>query len=531
MEEPQVFGVPLAAGTATAEPQADGTVLVRDVPLFAELLPDDPSVKDGMRVARDRAWLERSLQKAQARISKGYKMPMTLRHHFDEPRRVGHFRPTKVVDAEVNPGEAPRATLLGDKIYENRAAFEESKDHDYRSVEISPDDPEELSALALLRDKAPFFRFPSLVERLAPAEREAFVKDAFIARSGVAPQLWRGRTEAFESYEGAKNPYAVVNAMIGKGQVKSEKKAEEVKSAIQRGDHEAMSDKEAPVADGKPDKGSNDYKAKFEAMMQKTFETMMAKCHAALEAAMGGDEAKEATAKAGGTEEPSAKKPDSAESKPEGEKKDDKSRAPDATPAVSQAAAPESFAAKGQQNGNGHAVPEQFAARLATQDQTILGLRGIVEKMQREKEAVQIVANARKTLVDMGAPSVTEAFESAATKAAISGGQAAVDLLVESVKLGMGLAARGPEAYGALGQTGGAPPANPFEGEVKKAVEVFGARPGAKERIYDLAAQFRAEGETFVRSLAPGEFMKTCQGTPQINPSIHEAFGGLKRSV
>ena len=191
-ERPAVFGKRLAAGVALAELQPDGTVIVRNVPLMSEVRPEDPGVKDGARQPRDKAWLEGAVARAKERAKLGKLPIMNLRHYQESPSRVGVYEPDRVELAEVNPDEKPRWTIMGTKVYRDRAAFAESKDYDLRSVEVSPDSPDELGALALLRDKESYFKYPLLSERLAPEAREAFR-----SRWGVAPQLWQGAVETF----------------------------------------------------------------------------------------------------------------------------------------------------------------------------------------------------------------------------------------------------------------------------------------------------------------------------------------------
>lgn len=196
----QVFGTKLAAGIAAAYPQPDGTIVVDNIPLFSEVRETDPGVQAGVRQVRDRSWIENAIGKTRARIAAGKKPIMTLRHIFDDPERVGTFEPTRCELAEVNPDEEPRWTAFGRKIYESREAFEKAKDYDFRSIEISPDSPDEFGALALLRDKEPFHKYPNLRETLVAISPS--IADAFEAEAvrGLA-QVWRGGVETFASAE------------------------------------------------------------------------------------------------------------------------------------------------------------------------------------------------------------------------------------------------------------------------------------------------------------------------------------------
>jgi hypothetical protein len=156
-----------SGGVAPAEVQADGTVRVRGLPFFSEVREADAGVRDGTRQPRDKAWLEEALRKHKARLALGEKAPMTLRHFHEDPERVGHYELTGLELVQVNPDEAPRWTLVGTKVYESREAFEKAKNHDMRSIEVSPDSPTELAALALLRDRMSYHRYPNVVERVA----------------------------------------------------------------------------------------------------------------------------------------------------------------------------------------------------------------------------------------------------------------------------------------------------------------------------------------------------------------------------
>lgn len=598
------------------EVQPDGTIHVRDVPLFSEVRDDDAAAQDGTRKVRDRSWLETALQKHRERLALGHKPLMTLRHQHEDPRAVGWYLLERIEDAEVNPGDV-RATLFGTKVYRDRLAFEEARDYLARSVELSPDYPEEIGALALLRDREPFFKYPGLVEKLPEASRAAFVVEAYRSRLGDAPQVWKGQTEMFSAT--SETPHSVAASLLEKGRISREAfdeivtaiesfgsadqpraddgkwgggggsskaadmrekaaairadtakknadaakeiadlksktaaakatnagladKAKDLKAAIKStnadtkrivADSERDDDYEAAEAtkEGSMPADTEEKKApsideRMEAMASKFFESLAKKFDAYLAASKGDadkaksdskesdrkskedDTAKESTAKAGGTEEPSGKKPESAEA----------SRAPDPVPAVSQARPGESFAAKG----------ETF-----TKDEKLelLGLRSWAKEQQQKERVESFAAAGEKALSDAGV-AVDAETRSEIRKAAVELGEQGVKHVVGTIARYAKSAARMPEAYGALATgVNGGPAPTAFDADVKKAVETFGQRPEVKARILDLAAGFRAEGETFVRSLGEGEFFKTCQGTPSINPSIMEARGGLRRGV
>jgi hypothetical protein len=513
-----VFGAPLAAGVAVAEAQPDGTIVVDDVPLFSEIRPTDPGVTDGVRKVHDRTWLETAVTKTRERIALGKRPIMTLRHYFDAPERVGTYEPVRVGDAVVNPGESPRATVFGRKVYEDRTAFEKAKGHDFRSIEISPDAPDEFSALALLRDREPYHKYPNLREKLRevmPAEAyEGFVRETFRARAAVAPQVWRGQSETF----GAANPYAVANSMLDKGEI-TKARFDDVVSAIKREDHASppTGKEDARMApEAKPAEKS--LEDRFEAMASKCFEGLTKKFEAAFAAAMasGKPGSYEGEGDKASSEETAKQEKAVTEDKADTKKEEKDAAKPEAAeaqgpngllpPAVSQAR-PATTA---------HA-PEAFAARLATQEQTILGLRAVVERLDREKKAVAIVDAAKKKLLDMGAPTVSDAFASAAFQAAVTGGQPAVDGLLESVKLGMGLITSAPEAFGVAGSTGAV--AGGSDDELKKAEETYASRPENKHKIpaiREAYASWRGAPDGFRRSLKDG-FVGLLRGLPAVN--------------
>lgn len=488
--------VHLTPGVVSAVEQPDGSVVVDGLPFFSEVRETDPGVLDGTRQPRDRAWLEGALERHRQRAALGQFPIITLRHIFDGPQTVGHYQLTHIAPYVVNPDEEPRATIFGRKRYLSREAFEAAKDYEFRSAEVSPDKPEELGALALLKDKLPFFHYPNARERLTPAVQEAFesaLVEAFRSRMGEHAQAWRGPTEVYSAARAAQT-------------------------------HQATKEGDMP-ADTTTEKKTPSLEERMEAMAAKCFEGMAKKFEAMFETAFkkGSGDAEDKTAKAGGTE-----KPETAEAEGEkDEKKEKKTEAAQATggpndqlpPAISSQRAGESFAAKPQVS------TEAFAA-MAAKDQTILGLKATVEKMQRREAAGALVAKAKKTLSDMGVPAMTEAFEAATFNAAVEKGEAGVTALVESVKLAMGLTARAPEAFGAIGghvENGGLAKDHP---ELHKALEAFGSRPEAKARIHELYSQFVQTPEHVRRSLL-GSFEGIVRGDHLINPNALGPRGGL----
>jgi hypothetical protein len=522
----EVFGTRLASGTIFAQKKSDGTVVVENVPFFSEIRPEDAGVKLGIREPRDRAWLERALNKHHARRVLGETPAMNLRHIFDQPERVGSYELTHLALAEVNPDEEPRWTLMGRKVYENEQAFEKSKDHDFRSAEISPDQPDELAALALLRDKMPFHRYANTREQLGSPAVEAF--EAWSGKGGSF-QTWRGGPESFmgvsgtaTNYEGAREPYAVAKSMANKGEI-TQKRVGEVGDAIKRENHESQ--KEAPVAETKsPEKGT-DYKAQFESMMAKTFEAMMAACHAAATKAMeaaGG--AKSEVKKEGGTEEPEKAEAKGELDRQEGLEKKQAEKAehehkgehqatagPDAVPAITQAA------------GQRPITPETFeaAARAAkvgllSQDEKLelLGLRSYVKQKQHE-EAVEQFALAGEQSLKSANVEVDAEIRSELRASAKELGKPGVDRAVATITRFAKNASRAPEAFGALADA--RPGRAALDDQFKKAVETFGSNPGRKARLSEMFQEWQEMGEHARRSMG-GSFYELCEGMPEFNP-------------
>ncbi len=153
-------------------------VRVQRVPVFAVTREEDG------RDERDAEWLRQALSIYEARAAGGYMPPMHFKHHGSvtttEP--AGHFELREVCEGEVNPGDV-RSVLLGDLVFKDRPTYERWKrDFQHRSVEISPDYPNEINSLALLDDEAPYFRFP------IPKVREMF---SARGRGSKQIQVWR----------------------------------------------------------------------------------------------------------------------------------------------------------------------------------------------------------------------------------------------------------------------------------------------------------------------------------------------------
>lgn len=142
----------------------DGTYNILGVPVFGEV----PAGAKGNKEAIGREWMAAAL-KAFRRDSKGgYLPPLHLHHHgFDDTRRAGHFRLTKL-QRILYEGKGMWA-LFADLVQIPADIFAMIRDGEfpYRSVEIVDVDSEEegerrISSLALLDDDEPFFRFKLL---------------------------------------------------------------------------------------------------------------------------------------------------------------------------------------------------------------------------------------------------------------------------------------------------------------------------------------------------------------------------------
>ena len=508
LEKPTIFGTRLAAGTAVAEVQPDGSVLVDNLPIFSEIRETDPGVAEGARIARGKDWLDRAVVKAAERASLGKHSIMTLRHYMDSPQRVGTWMPKRVDLAEVNPDEPPRWTVFGAKRYADINSFEVAKDYDFRSVEISPDAPDEFGALALLRDKEPFHKYPGLTERLAPELREAFQAEAFRSRVGAEIQPWKGRVETF----GADSPYAVANAMLKRGEI-TKAKFDDVVAAIKRSEHAAYESKEGvkPMADEK-DKAPS-IEEKMEAMVNRCFENFMKKFEERMGGLAGGDKNPGDGDK---TEKAEDKNPAEEPKKPEA----NQTTGPNAMlpPAVSQQRPGEDHGAR---NGHGATITEAEKVEL-------FGLRAFVQKKQKEEEIESFAAAGEKALRD-GGVTVDDTLR-ALVREKSKEGKGSVEGTVAGILHFAKGASRQPEPFGAMSQFGGvAQPGMPED--LKKAIDTFGQRPEVKARIIELYSDgWRQMPEHFRRNISGG-FLEVCQGSPDINPACMEARGGLQRKA
>jgi hypothetical protein len=144
--------------------EADGSVVMHDVPLFAE--SDAPEGWDqSIGVGRfGLSWLKEDVRIAKSQA--GYFAPMHFGHHDpDTPtkdrERAGKFTRDYVALRLVQG--SPMWVSFGRLIFDSRSTYDRAlRQFPYRSVEIVPRKPREINSLALLSDHAPFHRFPEL---------------------------------------------------------------------------------------------------------------------------------------------------------------------------------------------------------------------------------------------------------------------------------------------------------------------------------------------------------------------------------
>lgn len=486
-----------------AEFLPDGRVVVRDVPFFSELRKTDPSVAAGLRQERGREWLQRALDLDLARERDGHFAPMNLRHTFDAtpPKKVGVRALRSIKKLRVNPQDPDeRDTIFGDEIFDSAAAFDEARDHEHRSPEISPDWPDEIGPLALLREASPFNKYPNV--KAAPPALVA-AAEAFEARGGRVEQAWsRGSLFA------AQNPYAIANAMLSRGEI-TKAKFDRVVAAIDA-DEKSETTKEADgmaepaTKDKKPEGKTLSADERMEAMFSKFQEACMSKFAEMVDALHG-------------------KKHD----EPDGDEKAEELKGPDVAkkpeaasvstpelslpPAVSQAKPGESFAAL-----------EQMAR---TQGQKIVQLEAALSKASREREAEHFAAEAENTLAASGVP-VTESVRKFLRAEAFEGGKTSVARFVErEVTLHKERSALAPsfDAYGALGAHASAQ-GDGRPAELVTALETFGTSPQKKALVMELFSSWHAQDRLF-KQVVP--FHGVCHDDPVLNPASLGDRGGL----
>jgi len=156
--------------------ESGGAVRVKDVPIFAENKRKFRAGEAEIELCYDRVWLEGACFADSRKRESGYSAPMHFGHHErgSVRKRAGHFE-QKCVKLCNYHGESKWVTFA-DLVYSSEENFEKAKkDYPYRSVEISPDRPNEINSLALLSSEAPYFQFPNLAFSAEPGEERVFV--------------------------------------------------------------------------------------------------------------------------------------------------------------------------------------------------------------------------------------------------------------------------------------------------------------------------------------------------------------------
>lgn len=152
--------------------EADGTLVVHDVPIFLEC------ERNGIEF--DAAWIERALERAKLAEADGYFPPLHVRHHelSDDVRPAGFFR-IKRAERVTFKGTVKLA-IFADLVLTDPSAREEvlSKRLPYRSVEIYDVDNPGIDSLALLDHEAPYLELPMLAV--------ATILDSAASATGVA---------------------------------------------------------------------------------------------------------------------------------------------------------------------------------------------------------------------------------------------------------------------------------------------------------------------------------------------------------
>ena len=176
----------------------DGTMTVRDVPIFVECERGD--------VHFDAAWIEAAVAKAKQSEAEGYLPPLHIRHHDADPeaqaqvRASGMFRITGT--RQISFKGALRLAVLADLIVTDPGTQQDilQKRLPYRSVEIFNVEKPAIDSLALLDHEAPFLELPMLmvaeVQRTPGANGVASATLELSTGSTVAASFRRGTRAA-----------------------------------------------------------------------------------------------------------------------------------------------------------------------------------------------------------------------------------------------------------------------------------------------------------------------------------------------
>jgi hypothetical protein len=139
---------------------ADGTLTIRDVPIFVECKRGDHDF--------DVTWIKAAVDCAMQAELEGYYPPLHVKHHdkialTDPVRAAGYFRITGTKRI-VFKGE-PKIAVLADLVITDATVGVDvlQKRLPYRSVEIFNADKPQLNSLALLDHEAPYLELPMLM--------------------------------------------------------------------------------------------------------------------------------------------------------------------------------------------------------------------------------------------------------------------------------------------------------------------------------------------------------------------------------
>lgn len=174
-----------------AERAPDGSLIVKDVPVFVECERGDNKFT--------RQWLERAFQAAQQHEGEHYLPPMHIRHHGkDDVQSAGFFRVTRL--GQLTLKGKVRAALFADLIFTQEFAAMDvlAMRLPYRSVEIFDVKDPMLNSLALLDHEPPYLEMPMLkVNYVAGDDAQNLAHARFENPYRAARQSGRGVVASF----------------------------------------------------------------------------------------------------------------------------------------------------------------------------------------------------------------------------------------------------------------------------------------------------------------------------------------------
>lgn len=188
----------IMGGNYTAIDNGDGTFTIKDMPIFAEL----PAGVRGNKKPVDKDWLDQALKTAQEKAKGQYFSPTRVNHlndQFGNPlptEPAGMYIPTSVRKYNLH-GKTVWA-LFADLMRIPGKIFNEVRNLmiPYRSVEVKSWDHPELSALALTRDRSPFYEFA--VTSIGKIIKKENIKNDFDSTSPVVAYAYtEDGSEAF----------------------------------------------------------------------------------------------------------------------------------------------------------------------------------------------------------------------------------------------------------------------------------------------------------------------------------------------